>query len=35
MKNAQFSLACTLLGVAAANFVLSLIVMIRSSRSVL
>ena len=33
MKNAQFSLACTLLGVAAANFVIALIVLIRDTKS--
>ena len=32
MKNAQFSLACTLFGVAAANFVIALILLIRDSK---
>ena len=32
MKNAQFSLACTLLGIAAANFTLALIVLIRDAK---
>ena len=33
MKHAQFSLACTLLGVAAANFILALIILVRDARS--
>ena len=33
MKHAQFSLACTLLGVAAANFILALLVLIRDAKS--
>ena len=32
MKNAQFSLACTLLCVAAGNFVLALIALIRANK---
>ena len=32
MKNAQFSLACTLLGVAAANFVIALILLIKDTK---
>ena len=32
MKHAQFSLACTLLCAAAANFVLALIVLIRDAK---
>ena len=32
MKNAQFSLACTLLGVAAANFVIALLVLIKENK---
>ena len=32
MKNAQFSLACTLLCVAAGNFILALIALIRANK---
>ena len=32
MKNAQVSLACTLLGVAAANFVIALLVLIKDAK---
>ena len=32
MKNAQFSLSCTLLGVAVANFVVSLIVFLKDAK---
>ena len=32
MKHAQFSLACTLLGVAAANFVLALLVLVKDAK---
>ncbi len=33
MKNAQFSLACSLLCIAAANFVLALIVLIKDAKA--
>ena len=33
MKHAQFSLACTLLGVAAANFVIALILLIKDAKA--